>query len=86
MAVDKVGYRYKGIFKDGSLVKGKWFYPSGALWYEGEWSGGQWHGMGTRFDANGDVYTGRHEQGRLFDGTLTRLDGTVRKRVNGEWL
>ena len=85
-AVDESGWRYEGIFKDGSLAKGKWSLSSGALWYEGECSGGERHGMGTRFDPNGDVYTGRFEEGHLVDGTRTSPDGTVIKWVNGRWL
>ena len=85
-AVGKDGYRYEGIFKDGSLVKGKRFDSSGALLYEGEWSGGRRHGMGTGFDSNGNVYTGRYEEGNLFDGTRTSPNGTVRKVVNGKFV
>ena len=83
-AVDEDGWRYEGTFKDGSLVKGKWFLSSGALHYEGEFSGGEQHGMGTTFHWDGDVDTGRHEEGRLVDGTRTSPDGTVRKVVNGK--
>ena len=43
-AVGEDGYRCEGTFKDGSgwlgQAKGKAFNRSGALWYEGEWSGG----------------------------------------------
>ena len=39
-AVREDGYRIEGTFKDGSLVKGKAFDRSGALLYEGEFSGG----------------------------------------------
>ena len=85
-AVGENGYRYEGTFKDGSLVKGKMFEPSGALRYEGEFSGGTLHGMGTFFYLDGDVVTGRFEKGRFVDGTLTSPDGTVRKWVNGKWL
>ena len=81
------GDRYEGTFKDGYLVKGKAFIRSGALLYEGEFSGGTYHGMGTRFHLNGDVDTGRFEKGVGFvDGTRTRPNGTVRKFVNGKWL
>ena len=86
-AVDEDGYRCEGTFKDGSFAKGKAFYPSGALYYEGEYSGGKLHGMGTRFDSDGRVLTGRFEGGLLFDGTaVTCPDGTVGKVVNGKWL
>ena len=85
-AVGDYGNRYVGTYKDGSFAKGNMFYPSGDLYYEGEWSGGQWHGMGTRFDSDGAVQTGRFERGWLFDGTMTYPDGRVTKRVNGKWL
>ena len=84
-AVRENGYRYEGLFKDGSLAKGKWFNSSGALFYEGEFSGGRRHGMGTWFHPDGTVDTGRFEEGGLFDGTRTFPDGTVRKAVNGKW-
>ena len=85
-AVDEDGWRYEGTFKDGSLVKGKRFDKSGALRYEGEWSGGKFHGMGTWFGSDGEVQTGRYERGDLADGTQTYPNGTVRKYVNGKWL
>ena len=85
-AVGEDGYRYEGIFKDGSLAKGKWFLSSGALEYEGECSGGEPHGMGTFFHSNGNVDTGRFEEGILVDGTRTSPNGTVRKVVNGEYV
>ena len=78
-AVNEYGwrYRYEGTFKDGSLVKGKQFF-SGALHYEGEFSGGTRHGMGTEFHPDGYVDTGRWEKGQgLVDGTRTFPDGTV---------
>ena len=85
-AVGEDGWRYEGIFKDGSLAKGKMFDQSGALRYEGECSGGKQHGMGTMFLSNGDVCTGRFKEGFLFDGTLTSPDGTVWKVVNGKYV
>ena len=85
-AVSENGYRYEGTFKDGSLVKGKRFDLSGALEYEGEYSGGYYHGMGTWFCPFGTVQTGRFERSTLFDGTQTSPYGTVRKVVNGKWL
>ena len=83
-AVREDGFRYEGTFKDGSLVKGKWFIPSGALWYEGECSGGERHGMGTLFDPHRNVYKGRFERGNFVDGTMTSPEGRVITVVNGE--
>ena len=40
--------------------------------------------MGTRFDPDGTVGTGRHERGYLHNGTWTYPDGSVRKVVNGD--
>ena len=85
-AVGEDRYRYVGTYKDGSFAKGKVFYPSGALYYEGEYSGGKAHGTGTLFNPDGEVLTGRWEEGYLYDGTVTYPDGRVRKRVNGNWV
>ena len=85
-AVREDGCRYEGTFKDGSFVKGKLLYSGGALYCEGEFSGGNLHGMGTRFWWGGDMETGRYEEGNLIDGTRTSPDGTVRKCVNGKRL
>ena len=63
---------------NGSLVKGKMFDLSGAL-YEGEWSRGWPHGMGTAFEPDGRVITGRWEKGLFCDGTVTCPDGRVIK-------
>ena len=84
-AVDEDGWRYEGTFKDGSLVEGKEFTSSGALRYEGGFSGGNLHGIGTRFNSGGDVDKGRFEECDLFDGTRTYPNGTVLKCVNGNW-
>ena len=81
-----VGWRCEGTYKDGFFAKGKAFNLSGALGYEGEWSGGKQHGMGTGFWLTGEVATGRYERGDFVDGTRTSPDGTVIKVVNGKWL
>ena len=78
------GYRYEGTYQDGSLVTGKEFRSDGSLEYEGEWKGGWAHGTGTWFYRDGTVRTGRWEESRLIDGTITYPDGRVVKVVNGE--
>ena len=83
-AVREGGYRYEGTFQAGSLVTGKAFWPDGFLLYEGEFKEGRRHGMGTVFNPDGTVHTGRWEGNDLKDGTLTYPDGRVVKVVNGK--
>ena len=82
--MDGNGWRREGTFQVGSLVTGKRFKLDGALAYEGEYKEGWAHGMGTSFNPDGKVLTGRWEGNVFKDGTGTYPSGRVEKYVNGE--
>ena len=57
----ETGLRYKGLFVNGSIVKGNSIYPGGAK-YIGEFKNFQPHGFGTFIWSNGDKYYGEWRQ------------------------
>jgi len=71
----ETGLRYKGLFVNGSIVKGNSIYPGGAK-YIGEFKNFQPHGFGTFIWSNGDKYYGEWKDGKSHgNGTKVWKDG-----------
>ncbi len=71
----KTGHKYKGLFKDGKILKGTSIYPGGAK-YVGEFKDYEPHGYGTFVWSNGDKYFGEWKDGKTYGrGTKTWKDG-----------
>jgi hypothetical protein len=52
--------------------------------YDGQWSGGKWHGQGAETSPYGFGFVGAYQQGiREGKGTLTFTDGSY--KYEGEW-
>ena len=57
------GHKYKGLFKNGKIIKGISIYPGGAR-YLGDFKNFEPHGYGTFIWANGDKYYGEWQNGK----------------------
>ena len=80
-----------GIWNEGTFVRGLVRYNSGK-WYIGEYYVGEIvaeddrytksegaHGFGTSYHPNGDISTGRWEEGTLVDGKIIHSDGSIKE-------
>ncbi|MDA9676818.1 hypothetical protein N9T85_00455, partial [bacterium] len=69
------GYRYEGIFKDGTIVRGEALFPGGSK-YIGEFKNFKPHGYGNFSWSNGDKYFGEWKDGKNYgNGTKIWSDG-----------
>ena len=60
-------YPFHNLFPHG---KGKITYMEGETiveQYEGEFKGGQYHGLGVLVDRNGEVFEGKFRSGKIFN-------------------
>ena len=71
----ETGHEYKGMFKDGKIIKGISLYPGGSK-YVGEFINFKPDGYGTFLYANGDRYYGNWKNGTANgEGTKLWSDG-----------
>jgi hypothetical protein len=72
------GKRYEGDFVDGAITgQGYQVEPNGNT-YRGQWLNGKFSGPGViTFASDGAVREGSFVEGKLYDGTDTRADGTL---------
>mmetsp|Transcript_3327 Transcript_3327/g.9787 ORF Transcript_3327/g.9787 Transcript_3327/m.9787 type:complete len:208 (-) Transcript_3327:590-1213(-) len=69
---------FEGEFRDGAMLVGRFDFGSDQV-YEGEFSGGRFHGRGTFKSADGAVYEGGWESNRMHGfGTLTLPDDNTK--------
>ncbi len=71
----ETGHEYKGMFKNGKIIKGISLYPGGSK-YVGEFVNFKPDGYGTFLYANGDRYYGNWKNGKAYgEGTKLWSDG-----------
>ena len=71
------GHKYKGLFKNGKIIKGISIYPGGAR-YLGDFKNFEPHGEGTLFYPDGKKYEGEFVNGKRHGkGTFTYSDGSA---------
>ena len=71
----ETGHEYKGMFKNGKIIKGISLYPGGSK-YVGEFANFKPDGYGTFLYANGDRYYGNWKNGKANgEGTKLWSDG-----------
>ena len=71
----ETGHEYKGLFKNGKIIKGISLYPGGSK-YVGQFINFKPDGYGTFLYANGDRYYGNWKNGKANgEGTKLWIDG-----------